>query len=50
MKTCYNIDMKINKAIKRDKKIHKKKNGMRRDGDSVKLIIRINISNKENKK
>jgi hypothetical protein len=36
--------MKLNKAIKRDKKIHKKKHGMKRDGDSVKLIIQVLIN------
>jgi len=28
----------INKAIKRDRKINKRRYGMRRDGDSVKVI------------
>ena len=33
--------MNINKAIKRDSKRNKKRSGMRRDGDSVKTIERI---------
>lgn len=35
--------MKMEKAEKRDKKRHKKKNGMRIDGASVKLIQEIQI-------
>ena len=33
--------MKIEKAKKRDKKIHKRKHGMKVDGSSVKLIVQI---------
>jgi hypothetical protein len=33
--------MKLNKAVKRDKKRNKKRHGMRIDGQSVKLIAKI---------
>lgn len=33
--------MKLEKALKRDKKINKKKNGMRISGASVKLLEQI---------
>ncbi len=33
--------MKISKAIKRDRKIKKRKYGQKRDGDSVKLIQKL---------
>ena len=36
--------MKLDKAEKRDKARHKKKNGMRRDGDSVKTIRQIQVN------
>jgi len=33
--------MKLSKCAKRDRKINKRKYGMRKDGDSVKLIQKI---------
>jgi hypothetical protein len=39
--------MRKNKYTKRDKKIHNRKHGMRKDGNSVKLIQRIQVEKSE---
>jgi len=41
--------MKINKALKRDKKRNKRKNGMRIDGKSVFVIIQSQINRSQKK-
>ncbi len=39
--------MKISKAQKRDRKISRRRNGMRRDGDSLKDIQRLTIKRRD---